>query len=170
MFIQLRVYCCMVLHLNDGACSAQQVRKRTPILAPGQQQPAAAKPVAAAAAAKPAAAPVRQTVAPPKVRTPVGKQQPASRGATSSTPKAAAAKANDGLGANSAEVHPWRRLIAKEARSSACGSTGLHSCIVQWHLLLSYQSFVRLLNAWGVPAAVCLERGGHRGRGGRFRE
>jgi hypothetical protein len=25
----------------------------------------------------------------------------------------------------------------------------------------SYQSFVRLLNAWGVPAAVCLERGGH---------
>jgi hypothetical protein len=42
-------------------------------------------------------------VAPPKIRAPVGKQQPASRGATSSTPKAAAAKANDGLGANSAE-------------------------------------------------------------------
>lgn len=95
---------CIIEH---GSCSAQQARKRTPIPAPGQQQPAAAKPVAAAAAAKPAAAPARQAVeAPPKVRAPVGKQQPASRGATSSTPKAAAAKANDGLGANSAEVHP----------------------------------------------------------------
>jgi hypothetical protein len=152
LMIGFHVHCIALPHhlrgLRVDGASAQQVRRHTPIPAPGQQQPSkqqpvAARAVAAAVAAKPAAAPARQALAPAKVHAPVEKRQPAERGAKPSTPKAAVVKANDSLAANSAEVHP---VDGKYLRSMHCAS----ACDGPTQPLCS------VLVAWSLSAVVCL--------------